>query len=514
MKLSIAMIAEAFREYKINCFFHKYDRTLLIERYKFYNGDLTLHADTLYIFTTKKFEMLPLELVSIEEGTSIIFLDNQEELTRLQKTAYICIDQEEISLENLVNKLSDVFEKYRRIDYAMKNTIHSNESMQKLVEIATVLFDNEITIRNSEYRFIAHSYKNLRYIGKNNQPDDEGYVSVEEIQDLKTSPDYLEKLCTQNVWNYRFRDHEMLCFDIFIQDIFIYRVKLINVNHEFRPYDSALFLYFTQIVKEKYSYMKDSSSSDISSVQKTLQALLNSDEYVEEQDMQLFLRKLNFKVNDQYLIVCMQSGKNTGSINAYLYYSMMLNKLIDSIYSFIYENKLVALIKVGTDSSQEEILKKLTKFLRDENFRAGISFEFQDLYKASIYYKQASLALQLGTTYTPFIWIYFFKDYRYQYLYQLISNIFSSGKYIVPELHELSEWDKNNNTEYAKTLQCYIKNNQNVTRTAKEISIHRSTLLYRLEKISSIMHINIDDTDAFNLFSLFLKFVEFNQDYL
>ncbi|MDY2628151.1 MAG: helix-turn-helix domain-containing protein [Lachnospiraceae bacterium] len=514
MKLSIAMISEELKDYNIDCFFHQYDRILSIERYKFYSGDLILHSDTIYIFTNKKFEMLPLELLSIEEGTSLIFLDCQPEHSRLQKTAYICFSKNTILPEDLANRLSDIFERYRRLDYAMKETVYSNESMQKLVEIATVLFDNEITIRNSEYRFIAHSYKTLRYSG-NNQPDEEGYTSVEEIQDLKTNPDYKENQNTQNVWLYHYKDYEMLCFDIFVHEIFICRIKLINVNHNFRSYDSALFSYFTDIVREKYLHMQDSDPNNADYMRKTLQSLLNPEEYVEEHDMQRLMQKLNFKIDDQYLMVCMQSGKNTGRISAYLYYSMILNKSFDSVYSFTYENRLAAFVRIGTDPQRKEtLLKKLTEFLKDENFRAGISFPFCDLYKASIYYKQAVLALQLGMTYTPFLWTYHFKDYRYQYLYHTVSNEFPRGKYVIPELHELSDLDRNNNTEYMKTLSCYIRNNRNITQTAKELSIHRSTLLYRLEKISAITHSDIDNTDTLNLFSLFLKFAEIDKDYL
>lgn len=49
MKLSIAMIAEEFRDLIVETSFHQYDRLLLIERYKYYDGDLKLHSDTLYI---------------------------------------------------------------------------------------------------------------------------------------------------------------------------------------------------------------------------------------------------------------------------------------------------------------------------------------------------------------------------------------------------------------------------------------------------------------------------------
>lgn len=381
MKLSIAMIAEELKEYQITCSFHGYDRLLSIERYKFYDGAMKLHADTLYIFSQKKFESISLELLSIEEGASLIFLSEQEEFYRLQKTAYICIKDTTLQLEDLVNRLSEIFEKYQQLDYAMRRTIYSNNSMKRLVEIATVMFDNEITIRNSEFRHIAHSYKTLRYSGSD-QPDAEGYTSIEEIQSLKTEPGYQENLCTQDVWLYHYKDYDMLCFDIFVHDIFIYRIKLINVNHAFRPYDPALFTYFTNLVREKYLYMQDSSVNDNDYLQKTLQALLNPEIYVEEQDMQFLMQKLQFHPDDRYLVVCMQSGKNTGSIKAYQYYCMLLNKAHKAFYALIYDNRLVALVRTSADPVQNEtIMKRLTEFLRDENFRAGISFPFQDLFK-------------------------------------------------------------------------------------------------------------------------------------
>ena len=60
----------------------------------------------------------------------------------------------------------------------------------------------------------------------------------------------------------------MLCFDIFVHNVFIYRIKLIDVHHAFRPYDTALFLYFVNIVKEKYMHMQNNCADDVTQLQK------------------------------------------------------------------------------------------------------------------------------------------------------------------------------------------------------------------------------------------------------
>lgn len=511
LRLSIAMIAEEFKGSIVESCFHQYDKMLLIERYRFYDGDLKLHSDTIYIL--KRSSLPSLELLSIEEGTSMIFLGDKEGSDCPENIAYFCISPEDVPLGVLINKLSAVFEKYRRFDHALKETVFSDDSMQKLVEIATALFGNEITIRDSGYHHIAHSYKTLRYA--DDPLDKAGYTAVDEIQDLKTDPDYKESLCTENVWSYQYKDHKMICFDIFVHDIFIYRVKLIDIDQDFRPYDPALFLYFVDIVKEKYLHMKDNSSDDAPRLQKIFHALLEPDTPVKEQDMQFFLKNLGLDASDRYLIISMRSGKNTGSITAYPYYNMLMDQSFDLAYSIAYEDRLAVLIKMGPEWQQKDpVPKKLLGFLRDENFRAGISFPFSDLFKASIYHQQAQIALQLGMAYAPFTWVYFFKDYRYQYLYDIVSERFPGGRYMVPELHDLLEWDRKNNTEYLKTLRLYIDNDRNVTQTAKGLSVHRSTLLYRLDKISSITHTNIEDTDTLNLFFLFLKFAGYDPGFL
>lgn len=50
-------------------------------------------------------------------------------------------------------------------------------------------------------------------------------------------------------------------------------------------------------------------------------------------------------------------------------------------------------------------------------------------------------------------------------------------------------------TEYYRTLRVYLEENLNATQTARELYIHRSTLLYRLERIREILDSDLTDPD-------------------
>lgn len=153
-------------------------------------------------------------------------------------------------------------------------------------------------------------------------------------------------------------------------------------------------------------------------------------------------------------------------------------------------------------------MKELTLFLRENNLRAGISMVFSPLTKIAQYYEQASLALEYGLHYNPFIWLYPFKDYRYHYLMELIQQHFPDIYSMVPEMNAILENDRNNGTNYFETLKCYLENDRNMLQAAKKLNVHRTTLAYRLEKISIIMNTNVDDKNLDPLLRLFFHFCE------
>ena len=64
---------------------------------------------------------------------------------------------------------------------------------------------------------------------------------------------------------------------------------------------------------------------------------------------------------------------------------------------------------------------------------------------------------------------------------------------VSPDLYALMDHDRENDTQYFKTLQTWLLMERNVPETSQALIIHRSTLLYRLKKIQSIIRSNLDD---------------------
>ena len=60
-------------------------------------------------------------------------------------------------------------------------------------------------------------------------------------------------------------------------------------------------------------------------------------------------------------------------------------------------------------------------------------------------------------------------------------------------LQMLLNYDRLNNSNYVQTLRVYLSNNCNMTQTARQLFLHRHTLIKRLAKISSIGNLNLDD---------------------
>lgn len=63
-------------------------------------------------------------------------------------------------------------------------------------------------------------------------------------------------------------------------------------------------------------------------------------------------------------------------------------------------------------------------------------------------------------------------------------------------LSSILEYDQQNNSDLLLTMAVYFGNNGNMAATAKELSVHRNTLVYRLNRIAEITQLDTDDANV------------------
>jgi DNA-binding PucR family transcriptional regulator len=58
---------------------------------------------------------------------------------------------------------------------------------------------------------------------------------------------------------------------------------------------------------------------------------------------------------------------------------------------------------------------------------------------------------------------------------------------------KLKDIDVESGTDYLPTLSSFVQNGMNQTDTAKALDIHRTTLIYRLRRISEYTNLDLND---------------------
>jgi hypothetical protein len=158
--------------------------------------------------------------------------------------------------------------------------------------------------------------------------------------------------------------------------------------------------------------------------------------------------------------------------------------------------------------TEEELVTYCTEFLRDSFLKAGISNTFHGTYDLYYCSMQSRIALDIGTRHQPYHWIHRFERLS---LIWLLEN--ATGKMPVPyacsgKIFVLKRYDIIHKSDYCKTLEIYLKNHMNAMAASRELYIHRSTFLYRLDRIREIAGVDFDNRDMLFYLELSYRIIE------
>jgi purine catabolism regulator len=93
-------------------------------------------------------------------------------------------------------------------------------------------------------------------------------------------------------------------------------------------------------------------------------------------------------------------------------------------------------------------------------------------------------------------------------LYQLLTALGGNpeaARFFRKTVRPLLDHDENRNAELVETLEAFFACHGNLSQTAARLHIHRNTLTYRLERVSTITRLDLDDADARFSLQLALK---------
>lgn len=169
-----------------------------------------------------------------------------------------------------------------------------------------------------------------------------------------------------------------------------------------------------------------------------------------------------------------------------------------NLVSIIFDDQVVTLF--GELSAQQfqphklSFIRQLTENLHQYGLVSGLSSSFSDLSLIPGYYLQARLTAQLAAGRTDIHFLYS-EEVAVRLLFQNIANSPSPSIFQHPLLERLRTYDQKNNTVYFQTLKAYCLALFDRDRAAENICVHRNTLVYRLNRLTEIFSVNLEDLD-------------------
>ena len=145
---------------------------------------------------------------------------------------------------------------------------------------------------------------------------------------------------------------------------------------------------------------------------------------------------------------------------------------------------------------RDELRRRLKPFVTSLQAKAAISDLITSLSRARLYFLQASTTLENGSLLDPDQGIYEFQDYA---LSGMVINALGDmpvDMLCSEGLRRLIGHDESSQTSYVETLRALLDNNMSVTKAARALYVHRSTLIERLSRIRRELDEDLDDPDV------------------
>ena len=157
-----------------------------------------------------------------------------------------------------------------------------------------------------------------------------------------------------------------------------------------------------------------------------------------------------------------------------------------------YRDYVMAVIVCGNEAA---FLVKARELLHGDEYFCGISLPFSSVETLSAAQSQAALAIKIGKKISGAV--NRCVDYAYAYLLnRLAEDTGVSAGLLHPALAVLKKYDKKNRTSLYGTLYEYLRFERNVVATAKHLSIHRNSMIYRLERLEKLLNLDLDDINV------------------
>ncbi|MEN6418885.1 MAG: helix-turn-helix domain-containing protein [Clostridiaceae bacterium] len=419
-----------------------------------------------------------LEQISAEDGENALFLCAGETSGNALDYCAFPADTDLTALFNFVQRLFDRLDEWSQ---RLKEIAESGNDCAELLESVASMLQNPVWICDERWHVIARA---------------ERFFPEEGLEAFLPSYNMLEEKarCLPEGTTIRLGqpvDIELLGVSLQAGGA---RFTLVCAARE-RPFyasDETVFAYLTGYVKLMLSERKTSvralrPNREFDVLERNLRGLFEETLSMEAA-MEAMLR-LNWTEEADYLVFAAEPQNGDMRENLANGVCDRLEYTLPDCCAFPLLSVVAAVVRLS-DGNREEPLRQIESFAVQNGLRFGVSEPLAGFTRFPQRLKQARFCLDQGKR----------KDAGITRFCDAADDFFLQGATAVlpPELiclravQEMAKSDREHDTNYLETAERYIRNKFNAVKTAGELFIHRSTFLYRLERMKTQFGLDLD----------------------
>ena len=441
-----------------------------------------LHIETVRLFSSAS-----------PSDDSCLYLGRMRDLFTQGNDAVICSNRNDIlilqtsDLDEVMNQVLNAIDFYQSWNTRLLEAISSDRRPADILDIADPILQEPVYMLGSNQYLLALS-KEYGYHSVNELWDqmlDSGTADLEFLTRLNIEfPEHLSKRGLY-YFSVPFVEQKTFNHNMFNQGRWIGLCSMIERTAPMPRYKVDLF----------HIFCKNMELWFISHAQEQQQLILDSllrDAILTEQLDQNFQRQylLRFQsVSLQKKMLVLTSPAEDDLMLSHI--NRELNLAFPELISIILQNRICVLLN-GNSRSACRYPEGLSDLIKRYGFYGGCSLPFTDLQEIHSRYNEAAYVTDHMTPETV---LDDFQKYALSYALEEIRSAMKTDP-VRPDVRMLLQYDAKHHTEFARTLDVYLREERSQSRTAARLNLHRNTLTYRLARIRQLLTCSLDDADT------------------
>ncbi len=203
---------------------------------------------------------------------------------------------------------------------------------------------------------------------------------------------------------------------------------------------------------------------------------------------------LDFNLKDTLYLLTVQTQNDDLPNTPLPYLRERLEQLLPDSLTIAYEDHLIALFSCEKNQAlPDSETRSLLKFLKENALTGGISQRFSKLSTLPTAYRQTQQALRLGQRLTPQGLLHPYQDAAFEDLIGLAAETSDLRSFCHPDVLLLDDLDRSNSGALVQSLYQYLITGKSLSTAADTLQVHRNTLNYRIQKITALTGLDLDD---------------------